>query len=153
MLLLSFCFWNHCGSDIKPSELVLWCFGFFFFNLPYVLSLALCSLSLTGFSSSASIHIFISSLYIYESSFYSLALQMVSSPYLCLSLATPGGLQDLSSTRGWTPLITVKALSPNPWATRELPFSYFFEDIDGFGFVFLSLLVSRVFHVAFFLLY
>ena len=38
------CFWNYCGSDIKPSELVLWCFGYF-----YLPSLALCSLSLYRF--------------------------------------------------------------------------------------------------------
>ena len=38
------CFWNYYGSDIKPSELVLWCFGFF-----YLLSLALWSLSLHRF--------------------------------------------------------------------------------------------------------
>ena len=62
---------------------------------------------------------------------------MVSSSYLCLSLAAPGGLQDLRSlTRRWAQLITVKALSPNPWATRELPFSYFYEGTDVFGFVF-----------------
>ena len=36
-------------------------------------------------------------------------------------LAAPRGLQDPSSpTRDWTWTLSVKAPSPNPWATKEL---------------------------------
>ena len=41
---------------------------------------------------------------------------------LCLVLAAPQSLQDLSSLLGTEPgLLAMKALSPNHWTTREFP--------------------------------